>query len=119
MIDVALFGAGRIGPIHAANLAKSGGARLRYVVDPNTAAAQTIAAAHDAKVGTVAEVFDDRSIGAVLICSYTDTHADLILAAVAAGKQIFCEKPVDLAIERARTCADAVARAGVTCMIGF
>ncbi len=71
------------------------------------------------KTATTAQVFADPAIGAVLICSYTDTHADLILAAAAAGKQIFCEKPVDLAIARARTCAEAVARAGVTCMIGF
>jgi len=119
MIDVALFGAGRIGTIHAGNLARQGNARLRYVVDPNVAGAQALSAAHDAKVATVEQVFGDASIGAVLICSYTDTHADLILAAAAAGKQIFCEKPVDLAIARARSCADAVARAGITCMIGF
>ena len=119
MIDIALFGAGRIGTIHAGNLAREPGARLRYVVDPNAAAAQDLAARHGAEVATVAQVFADGTIGAVLICSSTDTHADLILAAAAAGKQIFCEKPVDLAIDRARTCAEAVARAGVTCMIGF
>ena len=51
--------------------------------------------------------------------SSTDTHADLIQRAAAAGKQIFCEKPVDLDILRARTCAQVVARAGVTCLIGF
>ena len=119
MIDIALFGAGRIGTIHAGNLAREPGARLRYVVDPNAAAAQALAARHGAEVATVAQVFADNAIGAVLICSSTDTHADLILAAAAAGKQIFCEKPVDLAIGRARTCAEAVARAGVTCMIGF
>ena len=67
----------------------------------------------------MAQVFDDGSIGAVLICSSTDTHADLIQAAAGAGKQIFCEKPVDLDIDRARTCADAVKRAGVACLIGF
>ena len=49
----------------------------------------------------------------------TDTHADLILRAAAAGKAIFCEKPVDLDVERARTCAQAVAKAGVVCLIGF
>jgi myo-inositol 2-dehydrogenase/D-chiro-inositol 1-dehydrogenase len=119
MIDVALFGAGRIGKIHAGNLAREAGARLRYVVDPDAAAADELAARHGATVGTAAQVFADRAIGAVLICSYTDTHADLILAAAAAGKQIFCEKPVDLAIGRARQCAEAVARASVTCMIGF
>jgi myo-inositol 2-dehydrogenase/D-chiro-inositol 1-dehydrogenase len=119
MIDVALFGAGRIGRIHAGNLAREPGARLKYVIDPNTEAAGALAAQHGAKTATGAEVFADPAIGAVLICSYTDTHADLILAAAAAGKQIFCEKPVDLAIARARSCAEAVARAGITCMIGF
>jgi len=55
----------------------------------------------------------------VVIASSTDTHADLILRAAAAGKAIFCEKPVDLALERAKTCAQAVAKAGVPCLIGF
>ncbi len=119
MIDVALFGAGRIGKIHAGNVAREAGARLRFVVDPDAEAARALAAVHGAQVATVAQVFEDRGIGAVLICSSTDTHADLILAGAAAGKQIFCEKPVDLAIGRARGCAEAVARAGVTCMIGF
>ena len=119
MIDVALFGAGRIGKIHAGNVAREAGARLRFVVDPDAEAARALAAVHGAQVATVAQVFEDRGIGAVLICSSTDTHADLILAGAAAGKQIFCEKPVDLAIARARGCAEAVARAGVTCMIGF
>ena len=119
MIEVALFGAGRIGKIHAGNVAREAGARLRFVVDPDAEAARALAAVHGAQVATVAQVFEDRGIGAVLICSSTDTHADLILAGAAAGKQIFCEKPVDLAIARARGCAEAVARAGVTCMIGF
>ncbi len=119
MIEVALFGAGRIGRIHAGNVARETAARLRYVVDPNAEAAAALAATHGAQVASVAQVFADRAVGAVLICSSTDTHADLILAAAGAGKQIFCEKPVDLAIARARACADAVARAGVTCMIGF
>ncbi|MEO8304267.1 MAG: inositol 2-dehydrogenase [Betaproteobacteria bacterium] len=119
MIDVAVFGAGRIGTIHAGNVAREGGVRLKYVVDVSAPAAQALAARHGAATATVAEVFADRAVGAVLICSSTDTHADLILAAAAAGKQIFCEKPVDLAIGRARACAEAVARAGITCMIGF
>ena len=119
MIDVALFGAGRIGAIHAGNVAREDGARLKYVVDVDRDAAQRLAARHGAQTATAAQVFADRGVGAALICSSTDTHADLILAAAAAGKQIFCEKPVDLAIVRARSCAEAVAHAGVTCMIGF
>lgn len=118
-IDVAVFGAGRIGTIHAGNLARHAGARLRYVVDVNAAAAQTLAERHGARTSSVEEALADPAVGAVMICSSTDTHADLILRAAAAGKAIFCEKPVDLAVERARACADAVREAGVTCMIGF
>ncbi len=119
MIEVAVFGAGRIGTIHAGNLAKSAGIRLAYVADPNAEAATTLAARLGAQVATVAQIFANDNIRAVLICSSTDTHADLILAAAAAGKQIFCEKPVDLDVVRARACAAAVEKAGVTCMIGF
>jgi myo-inositol 2-dehydrogenase/D-chiro-inositol 1-dehydrogenase len=119
MIEAALFGAGRIGTIHAGNLAKESGARLRYVVDPNAKAAQALAERHQAQVASVAEAFADKDVGVVLICSSTDTHAELIRSAAESGRQIFCEKPVDLDLARARECADAVKRAGVTCLIGF
>jgi myo-inositol 2-dehydrogenase/D-chiro-inositol 1-dehydrogenase len=72
MIDVALFGAGRIGKIHAGNLAREVGARLKYVVDPNAEAAGELAARHGAVAATTAQVFGDGAIGAVLICSYTE-----------------------------------------------
>ncbi|MBB3225983.1 myo-inositol 2-dehydrogenase/D-chiro-inositol 1-dehydrogenase [Luteibacter sp. Sphag1AF] len=119
MIDVAVFGAGRIGKIHAGNVARHPNARLRCVVDVNDAAARELATAHGASVASVDEVMNDASIGAVVIGSSTDTHADLMQRAAAAGKAIFCEKPVDLDLERARACAAAVEKAGVVCMIGF
>jgi myo-inositol 2-dehydrogenase/D-chiro-inositol 1-dehydrogenase len=118
-MDFAIFGAGRIGNIHAGNLAKAAGARLAYVVDPNAEYAQNLAARHGAQVATVQQAFADKTVGGVLICSSTDTHADLIMAAAAAKKHIFCEKPVDLDVGRARACAAAVKSAGITCMIGF
>jgi len=119
MMEVALFGAGRIGKIHAANVVRQAGVKLRYVIDVDAAAAAALAAQHDASVATVETALADPKVGAVVIGSSTDTHADLIMRAAAAGKAIFCEKPVDLAVDRARTCAAAVQRAGVTCMIGF
>ncbi len=119
MIEAALFGAGRIGKIHAGNLARQAGARLKYVVDVNAAAAGELASRHGAKVATVDAALADRTIDAVVIASSTDTHADLLLRAAAAGKAIFCEKPVDLDLARAVSAAEAVARAGVTCLIGF
>ena len=118
-IDVAVFGAGRIGTIHAGNVARHTRARLRYVVDVNATAAEALAGRYGAQTSSVDAALADPAVGVVLICSSTDTHADLILRAAAAGKAIFCEKPVDLDVERARACAAAVREAGVTCMIGF
>jgi len=72
-----------------------------------------------AVVSTPEAVFADKSIDVVAIASPTDTHSDLIRRAAAAGKHIFCEKPVDLSVPRAIECAAAVKAAGVACMIGF
>ena len=119
MTEVAIFGAGRIGKIHAGNLVRQPGARLKYVVDPDATAAAALAAQHGAAVVATDAVFADPTVRVVVIASSTDTHADLLERAAAAGKAIFCEKPVDLSLERARRCADAVRRAGVHCLIGF
>ena len=119
MMDVALFGAGRIGKIHGGNVVRQPGVRLRYVVDVNADAARALASTLGATVADVATAIEDPAVKAVVIASSTDTHADLIMRAAAAGKAIFCEKPVDLDLARARTCAEAVKRAGVTCLIGF
>ncbi|NBV17326.1 inositol 2-dehydrogenase [Janthinobacterium sp.] len=119
MIEVALFGAGRIGKIHAANLAAQPGVQFKYVVDVNQEAAAALAARHGGSSATVEAALADPAIKAVVIASSTDTHADLILRSAAAGKAIFCEKPVDLTIDRARACAAAVKEAKVLCMLGF
>lgn len=118
-MDAALFGAGRIGKIHAGNLVKQPGVKLRYVVDVDAGAAGALAQQHGAKVATAEEVLADKGVGVVVIGSSTDTHADLITRSAGAGKAIFCEKPVDLSVERARKCAEAVKAAGVACLIGF
>lgn len=119
MIEVALFGAGRIGKIHAANLASQPGVQFKYVVDVNQDAAASLAAQHGGSSASVEAALADPAVKAVVIASSTDTHADLILRSAAAGKAIFCEKPVDLTIARARACAAAVKEAGVLCMLGF
>ena len=119
MIEVALFGAGRIGNIHAGNVARQPGVRLRYVVDVDPKAAETLARKQGAQVADAERVFADDRVAAVLIASSTDTHAEYIQRAAKARKGIFCEKPVDLALERARGCAEAVRAAGVPCVIGF
>jgi myo-inositol 2-dehydrogenase / D-chiro-inositol 1-dehydrogenase len=117
--NVAVFGAGRIGRIHAANLAALPGVALRYVCDPVADSAASLAQSLDATVSTPEAVLADKTIDVVAIASPTDTHSDLIHRAAAAGKHIFCEKPIDLSVPRAIDCAAAVKAAGVACMIGF
>ncbi|WP_237214788.1 inositol 2-dehydrogenase [Falsiroseomonas oryziterrae] len=119
MLHFAQFGAGRIGAIHAANLAASGRARLRHVVDVNAAAAESLAAKHGARVSETAAALADPEVGAVIIASSTDTHADLVIAAARAGKAIFCEKPIDLSLPRVDACLAEVKKAGVPMLVGF
>jgi myo-inositol 2-dehydrogenase/D-chiro-inositol 1-dehydrogenase len=119
MLVFAQFGAGRIGAIHAANLAASGRARLKHVVDVHAPAALALAAKHGAQVSTTEEALADPEVGAVIIASSTDTHADLVIAAARAGKAIFCEKPIDLSLARVDACLAAVRKAGVPMLVGF
>lgn len=119
MTRFALFGAGRIGQIHGHNVARSAEAELVLVADPDQAAADRLARATGAQVGTIQEALAAKDVDAVVICTPTDTHAGLIEDAARAGKAIFCEKPVDLSAERVRGCLGVVAQAGVPLMIGF
>lgn len=120
MLSVALFGAGRIGAIHAANVIANSRARLEYVFDMNKAAAEAIAKKCGAKIASdVESVLSDRGVDAVLIASPTNTHVDLITASALAGKAVFCEKPIDLDMRRIEECKKAIARAGVAVQIGF
>jgi myo-inositol 2-dehydrogenase/D-chiro-inositol 1-dehydrogenase len=119
MLHFAQFGAGRIGAIHAANLAASGRARLTHIVDVHAPSAKSLAAKHGARVSDTATALADPEVGAVIIASSTDTHADLVIAAARAGKAIFCEKPIDLSLARVDACLEAVAKAGVPMLVGF
>lgn len=119
MLRIAQFGAGRIGAIHADNVARRPDVELAYVVDVNADAAAALAARHGAQVSDVATALADKSVGAVIIASSTDTHADLIEAAARAGKAVFCEKPVDLSIARCDQCLATVKETGVAVAMGF
>ncbi len=119
MKNVALLGAGRIGRIHASNLAALPGVKLAAVCDPFAENARAVAQSYGADVSTIEAVLANPAIDVVAITSPTSTHSDLITRAAAAGKHIFCEKPVDLSVPRAIACGEAVKAAGVACMIGF
>jgi myo-inositol 2-dehydrogenase/D-chiro-inositol 1-dehydrogenase len=119
MHQIAIFGAGRIGSVHAANIAAHSKCNLAAIVDPDLDAANRLAGAYGAEVRSADSVFGDVDIEAVFIASATDTHAGLIEAAARGGKQIFCEKPVDLSVARVKDCLAAVDTAGVQMMVGF
>jgi myo-inositol 2-dehydrogenase/D-chiro-inositol 1-dehydrogenase len=116
MLGIAVIGAGRIGRIHAANIAANPAARLVGVADVDEAAAEALARSCGADPLTLDEAL---AASAVLIASPTSTHTDYIERAAAAGHAIFCEKPIDLSAERVRACLRTVQRAGVALMVGF
>jgi len=113
---VALIGAGRIGKIHAANAIAHPELILSHVVDPIPAAA-AIAERAGARVGDLDEVLADAAVDGVIIASSTDTHLDYCLRAHAAGKAIFCEKPLDMRLDRLTQAAEALA--GARLFVGF
>lgn len=119
MLNIGILGAGRIGSVHAKSMSHNPNCRLVAVSDINEAAAQTLAAKYGAHARPTRDIIEDSAIDAVLIASSTDTHADLIEAATAAGKAVFCEKPVDLSLARARACQANVAQTGRSVMLGF
>ncbi len=114
-----LLGAGRIGKVHARAVASNGDARLVAVADAFDKAAQDLAAAYGAEVRSVEAIEKAADIDAVVICTPTDTHADLIERFARAGKAIFCEKPIDLDVPRAEQCLAVVRDTKAVLMVGF
>ena len=121
MTDVALFGAGRIGGIHAGNIARQPGVRLKYVVDVDARPPPRRLPRSTARKSRDGDARVRRYGGrAVAIGSSTDTHADLIMRAAQPPARRSSARSRSISISSARgRCADAVRRRGVTCMIGF
>ncbi len=120
MKNLLLLGAGRIGQVHAKNVVARKDARLYGVVDVNAAAAAALADSTGAKrFDTADEALLDTAVDAVLICTSTDTHVEMIVKAARANKPIFCEKPVDLDIKKVDACLAEVKAAGVPLLMGF
>ena len=119
MIRFSLFGAGRIGTMHARNLAACPDARLACVYDPVPDAARPVAEQYGAVAADTVQAALSAGVDAVLIASSTDTHVDLIVAAARAGKAVFCEKPIDLSLQRVEECWQQVRDSGVPIQIGF
>jgi len=118
-VRFAVLGAGRIGKVHAGAIASHPGARLVAVADAMPAAAEALAAPAGAEVRPIEAIEAAADVDAVVICTPTDTHAELIERFARAGKAIFCEKPVDLDVARVQACLKVVEATGAKLMVGF
>jgi myo-inositol 2-dehydrogenase/D-chiro-inositol 1-dehydrogenase len=119
MLRFGVLGAGRIGQVHADGIAAVPGATLVAIADPVPAAANSVRDRHGCDVRTIDQIENSDDIDAVVICTPTDTHADLIERFARAGKAIFCEKPIDLDISRVKDCLKVVKENGTFLMVGF
>lgn len=120
MLNIAVLGTGRIGRMHVDNIVVHPKANLAGVFDVNIAAAQEVAKKHHVKqFQSVNDVFASSEVDAVLIATSTATHADLIEHAVAARKAIFCEKPIDLSLDRVKSCEQKIKGTNIPIMLGF
>ena len=119
-IRVGLIGTGRIGRIHASMIAATPGLRLTCVTDVNSESATEVATALNVEnFQTVEKLLESAIVDAVAICTSTDGHVDVIVAAAAAGKAIFCEKPISIDLPQVDRAISAVNLAKVPFLVGF
>ncbi|MDB9894263.1 inositol 2-dehydrogenase [Reinekea forsetii] len=118
-IRIGILGAGRIGKAHAAAIAATAGATLVAIAEPFAAAAQAMADQYGCDIRTIDDIAAANDVDGVIICTPTDTHADLIEQFCRAGKAVFCEKPVDLSLQRVKECLEVVNETKGTLMVGF
>lgn len=118
-IRLGVLGAGRIGQVHAKAISHVRGAKLVAIADPVEAAAVTVREEYGCDIRSIDQIEQSADIDAVVMCTPTDTHADLIEQFCRAGKSVFCEKPIDLDIDRVRACLRVVDDTDSSLMVGF
>lgn len=118
---IGVIGAGRIGKIHIENLRRIPNVRVKSVSDVSIGHLESWAKEKQIAVLTTNyhDILNDPAIDAVFICSPTNTHATMIKEAAAAGKHIFCEKPVSFSVEETEEALKAVEKAGIQLQVGF
>ena len=119
-LKFAVAGLGRIGRIHLENLLQINSIEVVAVMDPMEASRQYAQEKHIPHiVSTYEDLLKVTAFDAIVICSPTDTHADYVELAAKAGKQIFCEKPLDLSLKRVNEVLEVVDKTNVKLMLGF
>ena len=123
MLKIGIIGAGRIGKVHTESIMRYvAGATVKTVADPfmtEETAAWAKSMGVEKACKDYKEILSDPEIDAVLICSSTDTHSPISLEAIAAGKHIFCEKPVDHDLGKIKAVMDALKSSDVKYQVGF
>lgn len=122
-IKIGIIGAGRIGKVHAENIAKFvPEMEIKTIADP-CMSEETVEFLRRLRVPNIVSdadvILKDPEIRAVVVCSPTDLHAEYAIKVAQAGKDVFVEKPVDYRIERVREVIDAAKKAGVKLQVGF
>ena len=123
-LRIGVVGCGRIGKLHINNLINSvPGVEVVAAADPmldKSGAREWLA---DRKITNVStdfmDVINNPDVDAVFVCSSTDTHCDIALAAVQAGKHVFCEKPIDYDVAKIKNLLAEVEKKGVKFQVGF
>ena len=120
-INLAVLGAGRIGSLHAELIThRMEDIRVAGIYDIVPDLARTTADRLGIRaVAAAEELIADPAVDAVAVCSSTDSHIDYMTAAAAAGKAVFCEKPLSLSLEEVDRGLAAVEEAGVALQVGF
>lgn len=121
MIKIGIIGAGRIGKVHAKAALNVNGAIVKWIADPIVDNLQEIASSMGIEKTSkdYKDILNDKEVDAVFICTPTDTHYSISMEALNAGKHVFCEKPVDLELDRVKDVKELVAKTSKKYMVGF
>lgn len=119
MTRIALFGAGEMATTHANNLVADGRLKIAYVVDPARDRAEALAASVGARTADIDSAFADPDIAAYVIATPPRTHADYLDRAARTRAHVFCEKPIDHDLDRARACLAAFGPRAAYVQMGF
>jgi myo-inositol 2-dehydrogenase/D-chiro-inositol 1-dehydrogenase len=119
-LNIGIAGVGRIGKIHLENiLSRFPNVHVKLVTDPSKEAKEYIGGKSLNYSQDYGDILAIQAVDAVILCSPTNTHADYVIQAAKAGKHIFCEKPLDLSLDRVKEVLEVVEKSGVKLMLGF